>query len=93
MNARMIPLGFQQAPGMPLFNEQMAKNKERCDALLAERATLFAVLQSIADTDSRYGLEMKEVASEAIRQILEARVEAGSQARIDARIKAARSIA
>ena len=55
------------------------------DDVMTQNALMFAALQTISNTDCRYGLGMKEVASAAVNQILESR--------IDARIKAARSIA
>lgn len=71
MNARFTPPpGFQQAPVIQAF-----------DTLAAENATLFDALQRIADMDSRYGLEMKEEAADAVRQILEARIDAKIKAR------------
>lgn len=72
MNARFTPPpGFQQAPVIQAFG-----------ALAAENDTLFGVLQRIADMDSRYGLEMKETAADAVRAILAARIDAKIKARM-----------
>lgn len=70
MNAPMLPPGFQQAPVLRAF-----------DSLLVEHKAMFEALQEIARTDSRYGLQMKEVAADAVRQILEARIEERINAR------------
>lgn len=64
MSLAAIPAGFQAAPVVQAFA-----------AVTAERDAMFQALQQIAATDSRYGLRMKEVASQAVRQILEQRVE------------------
>lgn len=65
MSLAAIPTGFQAAPVVQAFA-----------AVTAERDRLLTALQQIAATDSRYGLQMKEAASQAVRQILEQRVEA-----------------
>lgn len=68
MNA--LPPGFQQAPVVQAFA-----------AVIAERDTLLAALEQIANTDSRYGIDMKEAAADAVRQILETRIDARISAR------------
>lgn len=65
MSLAAIPAGFQAAPVVQAF-----------ETIIAERDVMFEALQQIAAADSRYGLDMKEAASEAVRQILEQRVEA-----------------
>lgn len=70
MSLTAIPTGFQAAPVVQAFA-----------AVTAERDAMFQALQQIAATDSRYGLQMKEVAADAVREILEAR----RQARINER--------
>lgn len=70
MSLTAIPAGFQAAPVVQAFA-----------AVTAERDAMFQALQQIAATDSRYGLQMKEAAADAVREILEAR----RQARINER--------
>lgn len=70
MSLAAIPAGFQAAPVVQAFA-----------AVTAERDAMLQALQQIAATDSRYGLQMKEAASDAVREILEAR----RQARINER--------
>ena len=70
MSLAAIPTGFQAAPVVQAFA-----------VVTAERDAMFQALQQIAATDSRYGLQMKEVAADAVREILEAR----RQARINER--------
>ncbi len=70
MSLTAIPTGFQAAPVVQAFA-----------VVTAERDAMFQALQHIAATDSRYGLQMKEVASDAVREILESR----RQARINER--------
>ena len=66
MTARhIIPAGFQSAPVLLAVSD-----------LLTERDMLLAAIERIADTDSRYGLEMQEVASGVIGQLLDHRIEA-----------------
>ena len=60
----IIPSGFQSAPVLLAVSE-----------LLTERDMLLAAIERIADTDSRYGLEMQEVASDVIGRLLEHRVD------------------
>ena len=60
----IIPPGFQSAPVLLAVSD-----------LLAERDMLLAAIERIADTDSRYGLEMREVASGVIGRLLEHRIE------------------
>lgn len=60
----IIPPGFQSAPVLLAVSD-----------LLAERDMLLAAIERIADTDSRYGLEMQEVASDVIGRLLEHRVD------------------
>ena len=60
MSLAAIPTGFQAAPVVQAFA-----------AVAAQRDAMFQALQQIAATDSRYGLDMKEAAAEAVRQILE----------------------
>lgn len=64
MSLAAIPAGFQAAPVVQAFA-----------AVTAERDAMFQVLKQIAATDGRYGLQMKEAAADAARQILEQRVE------------------
>lgn len=64
MSLTAIPTGFQAAPVVQAFA-----------AVTAERDRMLVALQQIAATDGRYGLQMKEAASQAVRQILEQRVE------------------
>ena len=61
----IIPAGLQSAPALLAISD-----------LLAERDTLLEAIERIADTDSRYGLEMREVASDVIGRLLEHRVDA-----------------
>lgn len=70
MSLAAIPTGFQAAPVVQAFA-----------AVTAERNALLEALQEIAGTDSRYGLQMKEAAADAVRQILEARIEERINAR------------
>lgn len=70
MSLAAIPTGFQAAPVVQAFA-----------AVTAERDALLEALQEIAGTDSRYGLQMKEAAADAVRQILEARIEERINAR------------
>lgn len=60
MSLTAIPAGFQSAPVVQAFA-----------AVTAQRDAMFQALQQIAATDSRYGLDMKEAAAEAVHQILE----------------------
>lgn len=60
----IIPAGFQSAPVLLAVSD-----------LLTERDMLLEAIERIADTDSRYGLEMREVASDVIGKLLEHRVE------------------
>ena len=61
----IIPAGFQSAPVLLAVSD-----------LLAERDMLLAAIERIADTDSRYGLKMQEVASDVIGRLLEHRIDA-----------------
>ena len=61
----IIPAGFQSAPVLLAISD-----------LITERDMLLAAIERIADTDSRYGLEMQEVASDVIGRLLEHRVDA-----------------
>ena len=61
----IIPPGFQSAPVLLAVSD-----------LITERDMLLEAIERIADTDSRYGLEMQEVASDVIGRLLEHRVEA-----------------
>lgn len=61
----IIPPGFQSAPVLLAVSD-----------LLTERDMLLAAIERIADTDSRYGLEMQEEASDVIGRLLEHRIEA-----------------
>ena len=61
----IIPACFQSAPVLLAVSD-----------LITERDMLLAAIERIADTDSRYGLEMQEVASDVIGRLLEHRVEA-----------------
>lgn len=70
MSLAAIPAGFQAAPVVQAFA-----------AVTAERDAMFQALQQIAATDSRYGLQMKAAAADAVLEILEAR----RQARINER--------
>ena len=70
MSLTAIPTGFQAAPVVQAFA-----------AVTAERDRMLVALQQIAATDSRYGLQMKEAAADAVREILESR----RQARINER--------
>lgn len=66
MNAKnIIPPGFQSAPVMLAVSD-----------LITERDMLLAAIERIADTDSRYGLEMQEVASDVIGRLLDHRIDA-----------------
>ena len=60
----IIPPGFQSAPVLLAVND-----------LLTERDMLLEAIERIVDTDSRYGLEMQEVASDVIGKLLEHRVD------------------
>ena len=60
----IIPAGLQSAPVLLAVSD-----------LLTERDMLLEAIERIADTDSRYGLEMQEVASDVIGKLLEHRVE------------------
>ena len=94
MNAsQIVPVGFQQAPVLQAFEVLVAKKSAECAAIAAERDAAFSALQEVARTDYRYGLAMKELASEAVCKILESRVDAQVDARLKARIEAAGSIA
>ena len=62
---RIIPPGFQSAPVLLAVSD-----------LLTERDMLLAAIERIADTDSRYGLEMREVASDVIGRLLDHRIDA-----------------
>lgn len=59
----IIQADFQSAPVLLAVSD-----------LLAERDMLLAAIERIADTDSRYGLEMQEVASGVIGQLLDHRI-------------------
>lgn len=59
-----IPPGFRHPPVIQAFQE-----------VAAERDVLLAALQEIANTDSRYGEQMREAANAAVVQILESRVD------------------
>lgn len=61
----IIPAGFQSAPVMLAVSD-----------LITERDMLLAAIERIADTDSRYGLEMQEVASDVIGRLLDHRIDA-----------------
>ena len=61
----IIPAGFQSAPVLLAVSD-----------LITERDILLAAIERIADTDSRYGLEMREVASDVIGKLLEHRTNA-----------------
>lgn len=60
----IIPAGFQYAPVLLAVSD-----------ILTERDMLLEAIERIVDTDSRYGLEMKEVASDVIGRLLEHRVD------------------
>lgn len=60
----IIPPGFQSAPVLLAVSD-----------LLAERDMLLEAIERIADTDSCYGLEMQEVASDVIGKLLEHRID------------------
>ena len=60
----IIPPGFQSAPVLLAVSD-----------LLTERDMLLAAIERIADTDSRYGLEMQEVASDVIGRLLDHRID------------------
>ena len=62
---RIIPAGFQSAPVLLAVSD-----------LITERDMLLAAIERIADTDSRYGLEMQEVASDVIGRLLDHRIDA-----------------
>lgn len=49
--------------------------QQTVDELLAENALMFAALRAISDTDSRYGLDMKECASSVVSNVLETRTD------------------
>ncbi len=61
----IIPPGFQSAPVLLAVSD-----------LITERDMLLAAIERIADTDSRYGLEMQEVASDVIGRLLDHRIDA-----------------
>ena len=61
----IIPAGFQSAPVLLAVRD-----------LITERDMLLAAIERIADTDSRYGLEMQEVASDVIGRLLDHRIDA-----------------
>ena len=61
----IIPAGFQSAPVLLAVSD-----------LITERDMLLAAIERIADTDSRYGLEMQEVASDVIGRLLDHRIDA-----------------
>ena len=61
----IIPDGFQSAPVLLVVSD-----------LITERDMLLAAIERIADTDSRYGLEMQEVANDVIGRLLEHRIDA-----------------
>lgn len=48
---------------------------ERFADVQAEHQILFEVMKGIASTDCRYGVDMQELASATIREILEARID------------------
>ncbi len=60
-----IPAGFRQPPVIQAFA-----------AVTAERDQLLAALQQIANTDSRYGMQMKEAAAQALERLSDARADA-----------------
>ena len=60
----IIPPGFQSAPVLLAVSD-----------LLTERDMLLEAIERIVDTDSRYGLEMQEVASGVIGRLLDHRIE------------------
>ena len=60
----IIPAGLQSAPVLLAVSD-----------LLTERDMLLEAIERIADTDSRYGLEMQEVASDVIGKLLEHRID------------------
>lgn len=62
---KIIPAGFQSAPVLLAISD-----------LITERDMLLAAIERIADTDSRYGLEMQEVASDVIGRLLDHRIDA-----------------
>ena len=64
MNARFIPAAAQ-----PALDPQDAS------ALLTENELMFAALEVIANTDSRYSLDMKESAASVINHVPEARLD------------------
>lgn len=59
----IIPAGFQSAPVLLAVSD-----------LITERDMLLEAIERIADTDSRYGLEMQEVASDVIGRLLDHRI-------------------
>ena len=61
----IIPSGFQSAPVLLAVSD-----------LITERDMLLAAIERIADTDSRCGLEMQEVASDVIGRLLDHRIDA-----------------
>ena len=61
----IIPAGFQSASVLLAVSD-----------LITERDILLAAIERIADTDSRYGLEMQEVASDVIGRLLDHRIDA-----------------
>ena len=61
----IIPAGFQSAPVLLAVSD-----------LITERDMLLAAIERIADTDSRYSLEMQEVASDVIGRLLDHRIDA-----------------
>ena len=60
-----IPPGVQSAPVVMAVSD-----------LITERDMLLAAIERIADTDSRYSLEMQEVASDVIGRLLDHRIDA-----------------
>lgn len=60
----IIPPGFQSAPVLLAVSD-----------LITERDMLLAAIERIADTDSRYGLEMREISSDVIGKLLEHRID------------------
>ena len=61
----IIPAGFQSAPVLLSVID-----------LITERDMLLAVIERIAYTDSRYGLEMRGMASDVIGRLLDHRIDA-----------------
>ena len=52
-----------------------AEPQQTVDELLTENALMFAALRAISETDSRYGLDMKECAASVVNQVLETRTD------------------